>query len=341
VAAARRLDPPRLRRAVAHLRQVTDPEAADAQAQRRHQRRGFWVAPTWEGMIALQGLLEPEAGHLLVAALEPLARPADAQDERSGDQRRADALTELARRNLESSQLPQTGGARPQLLVTVDLDSLLGRPGALGGELGGMGPLSPQACRRLACDGVLTRVLVTRQPTGHHADDLGDDPGGQENLADRLQAAMALLPPALGGAPSQPLDVGRASRVVTPAQRSALTVRDGGCVFPDCDRPLAWCEGHHLVHWADGGPTDLANLALLCRAHHRAVHEGGWQLTRGPDGRCTATPGHRPPPAAPTTTHRRLSRPRGRQAAAAPATDPQPPCQACAWGRTPPTHRAR
>jgi hypothetical protein len=107
---------------------------------------------------------------------------------------------------------------------------------------------------------------------------------------------MNLLPPALGGAPSQPLDVGRASRVITPAQRSALTVRDGGCVFPHCDRPLAWCEGHHLVPWADGGPTDLANLALLCRAHHRAAHEGGWQLTRGPDGRCTATPGHRSHP---------------------------------------------
>jgi hypothetical protein len=97
-------------------------------------------------------------------------------------------------------------------------------------------------------------------------------------------------PPILGGAPSQPLDVGRTSRVITPAQRAALAVRDGGCVVPDCDRPLAWCEGHHLLHWLDGGPTDLANLALVCRAHHRALHEGGWQLTRGPDGQLTATP---------------------------------------------------
>ena len=104
---------------------------------------------------------------------------------------------------------------------------------------------------------------------------------------------MALLPPALGGAPTQPLEVGRTSRVVQPAQRSALAVRDGGCVFPDCDRPLAWCEAHHLRHWLHGGPTDLANLALLCRAHHRAVHEGGWRLARGPDGRLTATPPHR------------------------------------------------
>jgi Domain of unknown function (DUF222)/HNH endonuclease len=297
VEAAQRLDPPRLRRAVAHLQQVTDPEGADAQAERRWGRRGLWVAPTWEGMVALQGLLEPEGGHILVAALEPLARPHDAADDRSGDQRRADALVELARRNLENGQLPQTGGVRPQLLVTVDLDSLLGHPGALGGELGGMGPLSPEACRRLACDGAVTRVLVSRHPGGHQGDPGGhhphDDVGREGSLARWLQTAMDLLPPVLGGAPSQPLDVGRASRVISPAQRSALAVRDGGCVVPDCDRPLAWCEGHHLVHWLEGGPTDLDNLALLCRAHHRAVHEGGWQLTRGPDGRYTATPPHR------------------------------------------------
>jgi hypothetical protein len=107
---------------------------------------------------------------------------------------------------------------------------------------------------------------------------------------------MALLPPILGGAPSQPLDVGRSSRVITPAQRAALAVRDDGCVFPDCGRPLSWCEGHHLVHWVEGGPTDLDNLALVCRQHHRAVHEGGWQLIRGPDGRFSATPPHRRPP---------------------------------------------
>jgi HNH endonuclease len=114
--------------------------------------------------------------------------------------------------------------------------------------------------------------------------------------AGRGQAAS----PGPGWAPTQPLDVGRTTRVVQPAQRTALAVRDGGCVFPDCDRPLAWCEAHHLVHWLDGGPTDLDNLALLCRAHHRAVHEGGWQLQRQPDGRLTATP---PPPHRPRRRH--------------------------------------
>jgi hypothetical protein len=132
--AARRLDPPRLRQAVAHLRLVADPDGTDRQAERQQEQRGLWLAVTWEGMLAVNGLLDPEAGQTLQAALEPLARPANGQDERSGGQRRADALTELARRQLEGGRLPRSGGVRPQLLVTVDLDSLLGRhPGGLGG----------------------------------------------------------------------------------------------------------------------------------------------------------------------------------------------------------------
>jgi Domain of unknown function (DUF222)/HNH endonuclease len=284
--AARRLDPPRLRQAMAHLRLVADPDgASDRRAERQHGQRGLWLSATWAGMVAVNGLLDPEAGQTLAAALEPLARPANAQDPRSGGQRRADALAELARRHLEGGRLPQSGGVRPQLLVTVDLASLLG-PGGVGGEAGGPVPLDPEACRRLACDGAVTRVLVTRTDPTH------DDSGGDGSLAARLQAATR-LPPTLGGAPTQPLEVGRTSRVVSAAQRAALTVRDRGCAFPDCDRPPAWCEAHHLVHWLHGGPTDLDNLALLCRAHHRAVHEGGWRLGRDPDGRLTATPPHR------------------------------------------------
>ena len=202
VAAACRLDPPRLRRVLGHLCLVADPEAADRHTELRHQRRGLWLAPTWDGMVAVDGLLEPEAGQSLVAALEPLARPADAQDPPSGSQRRADALAELARRALAGGRLPHTGGVRPQLTVTVDLDSLLGRHHAVGGEVGGVGPLDPEACRRLACDGALTRVLVTRSPHGHrhpdHDHDRNDGSHGGERLAERLRASMALLPPALG-----------------------------------------------------------------------------------------------------------------------------------------------
>jgi Domain of unknown function (DUF222)/HNH endonuclease len=298
LAAARRLDPPRLRQAVAHLRLVADPEGADAQAERRHQQRGVWLSATWEGMVGVNGLLDPEAGQTLLAALEPLARPANAQDTRSGGQRRADALAELARRQLEGGRLPRSGGVRPQLLVTVDLHSLLDHPGGVGGETGGPVPLDPETCRRLACDGAITRVLVSRQPPGHHDPSHHDLTGEAGSLAAHLRAAMTLLPLTLGGAPTMPLEVGRSTRVVSAAQRAALVVRDRGCAVSGCDRPPAWCEGHHLVPWLHGGPTDLANLALVCRAHHRAVHAGGWRPGRDPDGRFTATPPHRRPHAA-------------------------------------------
>jgi hypothetical protein len=323
--AARQLDPAQLRRLVAQLCLVADPDGADRQAERRQERRGVWLSPTWDDMVAINGLLEREAGATVLAALEPLARPASADDPRTGSQRNADALAELCRRSLEGGWLPKAGGVRPQLLVTVDLDSLLGRSGGLGGDLGWAGPLDPEGCRRLACDGAVTRVLVSRQPTHAHrpsgasadhdravahdpttdhgpATDLDPgatdqsgtgNPSSVQGLQEDLRAAMALLPPTLGGAPRQPLEVGRATRVVQPAQRAALAVRDRGCVFPGCDRPLAWCDAHHLWHWVDGGPTDLANLAMVCRAHHRTVHEGGWQLTRGPDGRFTTSPRHR------------------------------------------------
>jgi len=307
--AARRLDPPRLRRVVAHLREVADPDGAvaqaqaQAQAQRQHERRGIWLSPTLAGMVAIDGLLEPEAGETLLVALEPLARPASAEDQRSGAQRRADALAELARRTLEGGRLPQTGGVRPQLTVTVELASLLGHHATPGGEGDWVGPLPAETCRRLACDAALTRVLVTRH-RGHHSSghrrtrDGGAGDGAAGGLVARLQTAVTLLPPALGGAPTQPLEVGRTTRVVSAAQRAALAVRDGGCSFPGCDRPPAWCEAHHLRHWLHGGPTDLANLALLCRTHHRAVHEDGWRLHRHSSGCLTATPPRRKHPTA-------------------------------------------
>jgi hypothetical protein len=143
--AARRLDPPRLRRVVAHLRDVAEPEAAAARAGRQHEQRGLWVSPTLEGMVAVDGLLEAEAGETLLAALEPLARPGTADDQRSTAQRRADALTELARRALEGGALPQTGGVRPQVTVTVELASLLGQAGPPGGEGGWALPLPAAA----------------------------------------------------------------------------------------------------------------------------------------------------------------------------------------------------
>jgi Domain of unknown function (DUF222)/HNH endonuclease len=301
---ARCQDPTRLRQVVTHTEYVIDPDGADGRAQRRYERRGVWFTVTYDRMVVVRGIMDPEAGQIVQAALDPLARPADAADTRSGGQRTADALTELARRQLEAGQLPKSGGVRLQLSVIVDLPSLHRRDrlegleggvGRLGGEMGGAGPLEPEACRRLACDASVTRVVVSRQPLESCDRCHGRDPYDPTASAPQgwLRAVLAKLPPILGGAPSRPLNLGRSTRVVSPAQRQALAVRDGGCVFPGCSRPLAWCEGHHVWHWLDGGPTDLDNLALVCRAHHRAVHEGGWRLIRGPDGQFTATPPYR------------------------------------------------
>jgi hypothetical protein len=91
---------------------------------------------------------------------------------------------------------------------------------------------------------------------------------------------------------SQPLDVGRRTPVVPVGMRRAVVLRDDGCRFPGCDRPSVWCDAHHVIHWADGGRTSMANLALLCRPHHFLVHEGGFGMEvvkdktvfRRPDG---------------------------------------------------------
>ena len=138
-----------------------------------------------------------------------------------------------------------TERGRPTVSVTIGLDDLTHSTGS--GQVGDTGqPISAGAARRLACD-------------------------------------ARIVPIVLNGA-GEPLDVGRASRLISPAQRRALTLRDRGCVFLGCDRMPAWCDGHHIVHWADGGPTDMTNLALLCHDHHVAMHEGGWSMARAPDG---------------------------------------------------------
>jgi hypothetical protein len=85
------------------------------------------------------------------------------------------------------------------------------------------------------------------------------------------------------GEDGEPLDIGRKTRSIPAAIDRALRARDGGCRFPGCDR-TRWCDGHHIEHWANGGETKLANLALLCGFHHGLVHEGGYGLRRTDDG---------------------------------------------------------
>jgi 5-methylcytosine-specific restriction protein A len=93
----------------------------------------------------------------------------------------------------------------------------------------------------------------------------------------RILCDSCVTPAVLGG-DSVPLDLGRTRRTATPAQRAALAARDGGCAHPGCDKTPSWCSVHHVIHWVDGGPTDLDNLVFLCLQHHIMIHQSGWVI---------------------------------------------------------------
>jgi len=100
----------------------------------------------------------------------------------------------------------------------------------------------------------------------------------------RLACDAALIPVVLDGA-GLPLDVGQAKRLVQPHQRTALIARDKGCAHPGCIAPARWTDAHHITWWQHGGDTDLHNLVLLCKRHHRMQHHGAWQVRMASDGR--------------------------------------------------------
>ena len=244
-------DPNRFSLVTRRLRHVVDPDGALADANRAYEQRYLQVSPSLDGIFLIDGRLDPEGGAMLQTALSALMHPVSG-DTRRAEQRRADALVELCRRQLDSGALPQTGRQKPHLSITVSAAALAGMPGTEGGDLNWAGTVPAQTVQRLACDASLSMIPLDSQ-------DL-------------------------------PIDVGRATRSIPPALGRALRVRDGGCRFPGCDAPIDWTHGHHLHHWTAGGETKLANLYLLCAYHHRLVHEGGWRLVREDDGSLQAIP---------------------------------------------------
>jgi Domain of unknown function (DUF222)/HNH endonuclease len=180
----------------------------------------------------------------LRAVQDAEVRSTDRTDTRSPARRRADALGELCRQWLDAQDRPVVAGERPHVIVTMDVESLrqgetapgTGRSAgaSTGARLVDVGPIAAADALLWACDARVTRVITDAR--------------------------------------SRPLDVGRTMRITPPWIRTALLVRDGGCAFPECGRPPSWVDPHHVVHWANGGPTALSNLALLCRPHHRLVH---------------------------------------------------------------------
>jgi 5-methylcytosine-specific restriction protein A len=185
--------------------------------------RGELDGPTFEAVVTAIGALSG-------------TRP-DVQ--RSVEQRQADALGEICGFSLSHDDtLPDTGGERPQIRLTLDLERL--RSAVSGTHLDTGAWYTPAQLRMLACD-------------------------------------ACVIPAVLGGT-GEPLDIGRATRTIPAGIRRAVAIRDRGCAYPGCGQPPARCEVHHCTEWAHGGHTALHNCTMLCKAHHLIVHGTGWQV---------------------------------------------------------------
>ena len=261
------------RRLCQHWAALTDEHLAEPTAS---DAGWFTLQPTLFGEADVRGHLTADQANAVGEALNSAngPDPADAPVQRTLRQRNADALADMATSFLGGGTSGPTAGpppdhkagdappsprrgVRPTGIVLIGLDTLVDHSPShdtldgpqftltsLQRDLLGQGPLPRAVAELLTCDSALRRLVV--------------DPDGQ------------------------PLDLGRATPTVSGSQRHALVVRDRGCMFPHCDRPAHWCDAHHLQHWARGGPTDLGNLVLLCRFHHRLIHGPDWDLERHP-----------------------------------------------------------
>ncbi|MCP3798406.1 HNH endonuclease [Allokutzneria sp. A3M-2-11 16] len=238
---APRLNPRQLTYAGKVLRSRIDPEGVHRDEQEGYARRYLRMGTNEHGYLMIKAAFDPITGAKIKTVLHALAKPRPVggeKDPRTTEQRYADAFAEVIAIAMASQDLPTCGEERPRVVVTMSWDNLHEWTGA--GYTQWDDPTSAGSVRLVACD-------------------------------------AEVMPVVLGGE-SLPLDVGRSRRLATVTQRRALAVRDKGCAFPGCDRPPAWTEAHHVVHWIDGGPTDLGNLVLLCSHHHHVVHQGDWEI---------------------------------------------------------------
>jgi hypothetical protein len=263
--AAPHITPGELDDLAAVVKAAAAPEDAEAAAAKNYNGQKLNISKSFGGMYRLDGWLDSEAGTEIAAAIEAFTRKRDPNlsvlDDPIG-KRRAEALRQLARHATAHAEGCH-GDTRPRhrLIVAISYEALISGIGSA--DVQGHGPLTAGAARRLACD-------------------------------------YGLIPAVLG-TDSQILDMGVPDRLATPRQRFNLAVRDGGCLFPGCDRPPMGCDAHHREHWIDGGPTAEHNLDSFCIFHHHQVHEGGWTYKiTGPD-----TLEFFPPGGGPTLTGKR------------------------------------
>src|SRR5947209_7129664 len=222
------------------------------ETESRQKSRALHVYQDADGMVVVRGRLTPEVGAVLIQALNAARDRLYAKarvNAPEGDpplhgQQQADALGMIAEAALAHDLDPGPSGDRYQVVLHVDAPVLCD-PDQPGQSVLADGQHVPAGTsQRLACDA--SRVVMA-----HDAD-------------------------------GRTVEISARTRTIPPALRRVLQHRDRGCRFPGCGLPFT--QGHHIRHWAHGGPTTLSNLAMLCRRHHRCVHEEGYQIERQPDG---------------------------------------------------------
>lgn len=257
-----------------HLADQLDPDGGHD--PRRTKTGRVYCSPTIDGLIHLFVTLDPAQALTVCTELERVTDELYRQAVRDHNEApevpipdrselRAQALAEVCRRSAGRDVTDRTP-PRPEFIVVLKPDDLPGR----------------SAGTQHADD-----TAPTSAPSAGTAESAGGVPVKPELLKDLCPDAVwrALWTDRTG----VPLNLGRSKRTASAHQRTVLAVRDGGCVFPGCDRPVAWCDAHHVDEWDHHGQTDLPVLALLCRHHHGVTHRNGWTMTALPDQTFTWT----------------------------------------------------
>ncbi|GAA1439618.1 HNH endonuclease signature motif containing protein [Leifsonia poae] len=243
-----------------HVRDRLDDDGIEPREQLQHRRRSLTIRTTREGLTHIDWYLDPESAAYVVSGIDSLVgahlrtvrfsdtEPVGANgsgadgiaEPRTLEQLRSDEATEVFRHIAGCTQ-PTTAGRPPvTIVVRMSLDALTSGVGR--GEIDGVeAPLSASTVRRMAADANIIPVVL--------------------------------------GAEGDVLDLGRARRLFSRAQKLALAERDGGCAWAGCPHPPSYTEAHHIRWWnAHGGTTDLDNGVLLCSRHHHRIHDDEWQI---------------------------------------------------------------
>lgn len=290
---------------------IGEAAALSTDTARQAARQLDFSAPSATGMVTMTGRLDPEAAAIIRAAIDPGSTPCPTRDDkgnvlerdlRPATQRRMDALIEVVSRGAAATVnigdlMPRSSteddGTTPTNAAfrngafsngaAQDVGRRL-RPRATVVVTIGLQQLN--ALRATDADAIPRRAHSVAPRTGAGRAGVGLTDSGEVLTAETIRriACDADLIPAVLGSTGELLDLGRRVRLVTPGQKRALIIRDRGCTFPGCSAPAAWTDAHHITHWAAGGPTDLGNLALLCRRHHTHVHRHELTATIDEDG---------------------------------------------------------